>query len=153
MIQAWLIRQMPWVLISLALIGSGWAVGAWLMEKGRAEMRPQIQKLQAELDNERAARIRNEEAVNGYLKELEGLRSRPRPTSPVRLCVTPRQAEPAARTIDDSPTTGGSRTSPDGENNLAGPDIGPPLRELAYQCDAENAKLRALQNWVRSWVN
>jgi hypothetical protein len=50
--------------------------------------------------------------------------------------------------------TVGTTTSSWGYNGTAasdftaGPDIGPDLYDLAGRCDAEIAKLRALQGWV-----
>lgn len=152
MIYAWLMRQLPLIGLSIILLGAGWATGAWLMEKGRAELRPRIERLESELASERAARIRNEEALNDYQKELDVLRTRPRPTSPVRLCVTPsvRETTPAAGSLDGAAAATGGDSGQTGGDLVAGPDIGPALRDLAYQCDAENAKLRALQGWARS---
>jgi len=145
-------RQLPLIFISIIVLGAGWATGAWLMEKGRQELRPVIKQLQTELASERAARKRNEEALNGYQKELDSLRRVPRPTSPVRLCVTQsvREATPAAGSLDGAAAATGGDSGQTRGDLVAGPDIGPPLRELAYGCDAENAKLRALQGWARS---
>ena len=152
MIYAWLMRQLPLIGLSVALLVAGWAAGAWLMEKGRAELRPVIERLQSELESERAARIRNEEALNGYQKELDSLRNRPRNTSPVRLCVTPsvRETTTTAGSLDGAAAPTGDSAGQTGSDLVAGPDIGPALRGLAYGCDAENAKLRALQGWARS---
>ena len=154
MIQAWLIRQIPWMIIILAVIGSAWAVGAWLKEQGREEMRPVIERLQSELKSEQEARKRNEAAINGYLAELETIRNRPRPTTPVRLCVPAPRPEPevSSTSTDDTTSTTGFSLGETGTDFVAGPDIGPALRDLALGCDAENAKLRALQNWVKDLV-
>jgi hypothetical protein len=121
-----------------------------LKEQGRKEMRPVIERLQGELDAERAARKRNEEALNAYTQELDLLRSRPRPSTPVRLCVTPSVPNrPAAGSLTDPATTAGGDSGQAGADLAAGPDIGIPLRNLAYRCDVEQAKLRALQDWVK----
>lgn len=151
MIQAWLLRQLPWVILSAVILGSGFAAGWWLKEQGRKEMRPVIERLESDLASERAARQRNEDALNAYQQELDLLRSRPRPTSPVRLCVTPsvREASAPAGGSDGAAPASGSDTGSAGTDLVAGADIGVPLRNLAYRCDAENAKLRALQDWVR----
>lgn len=150
MIQAWLLRQLPWLVVTLVVIGSGWAVGAWLKEQGRDELRPEIARLQSELAAEQANRIRNEEALNAYQKELDGIRRRPVSVGPVRLCVPAPAAEgEAAGGADGASASAGSGAGADGGDYQAGPDIGPALMELAYRCDAENAKLRALQGWVR----
>lgn len=154
MIYAWFMRQMPLIVLSFLILGSAWLVGAWLMEKGRQELRPEIERLQNDLKAEQMARIRNEEAIDGYITEIESIRNRPRSTGPVRLCVTP----PVPNTDFPAPDFTGATTTTWGDSGTsggdlrAGPDIGPPLRDLAFSCDAENAKLRALQNWVRSWV-
>ncbi len=153
MIPAWLLRYVPHAVILTAFLVSCVYVVHMLREQGRDEMRPVIAKLESELADERAARIRNEEALDAYQRELSIIRSRPRPSTPVRLCVPAvPQAEQPPFATHDSTSISGSGTELSGENLTAGPDIGPPLRDLAYQCDAENAKLRALQNWVRSWV-
>ena len=61
-------------------------------------------------------------------------------------------ADSAAQGVD------GRTTATSGGNELArsdfaeGPDIGPDLYTLAQMCDAEFAKLRALQKWVRNDV-
>lgn len=150
MIQAWLLRQVPWIVVSLAVIGSGWAIGAWLKEKGREELRPEIARLQSELAAEQAARIRNEEAMNAYQTELDVIRRRPVSVGPVRLCVpAAAQGGAAAEGADGAASAAGSGAGADGGDYQAGPDIGDALMELAFQCDAENAKLRALQGWVR----
>ena len=44
----------------------------------------------------------------------------------------------------------GSDAGSAGTNIEQGPDIGPELRGLAAQCDAQNAKLRALQKWAQT---
>jgi hypothetical protein len=150
MIQAWLLKQAPYLILSVGLLLLGYWVGSALIERGRAELRPVIEQLQSDLASERASRIRNEEALDAYQKELSVIRSRPRPSTPVRLCVTPsvREASAAASGADGAPAGSGSDAGSAGADYRAGPDIGAALRELAYQCDAENAKLRALQGWV-----
>jgi hypothetical protein len=152
MISAWLVRQLPWVIVAGVLLAGAFATVAWLKEQGRKELRPVVERLEQQLESERAARVRNEEALNAYQKELDVVRNRPRPTTPVRMCVTPsvRKATPAAGGVNGAATSAGSDSGQAGEDLVAGPDIGPPLRDLAYGCDVENAKLRALQNWVRS---
>lgn len=151
MIQAWLLRQLPWVILSAVILGSGFAASWWLKEQGRKEMRPVIERLESDLASERAARQRNEDALNAYQQELDLLRNRPRPTSPVRLCVTPsvRETPTAAGSADGAAPASRSDARSAGVDLVAGPDIGVPLRNLAYRCDAENAKLRALQDWIR----
>jgi hypothetical protein len=152
-IQVWLLRQAPYLILSVGVILFGYWIGSSLIERGRNEIRPQLEKAQQELASERATRVRNEEAIDGYLAELETIRKRPRSSNPVRLCVTPAsQAYQPSSTVDGSATPAGSSAGEVGEDLEAGPDIGPELRELAFQCDMENAKLRALQGWVTEWT-
>lgn len=153
MIQAWLLKQVPYVILAAGLLLLGYWIGHTLIERGRDEFRPVVERLQFELDNERATRKRNEEAIDGYLAELEVIRKRPRPSNPVRLCVTPApQANGTSSATDGATASTGSSAGEVREDLVAGPDIGPELRELAFQCDAENAKLRALQGWVKEWT-
>jgi hypothetical protein len=154
MIPAWLLRYAPHATIfAVILVAILWGVHR-LKEQARDELRPVIERLQTELEAERAARIRNEEAINGYQDELTILRTRPRPIGPVRLCVPSPVLEtrPPAADVDGPAAPARSDAGAAREDYQAGADIGPALRDLAYSCDAENAKLRALQGWVKSWV-
>jgi hypothetical protein len=120
-------------------------------EEGRAELKPEIERLEATLAAERLDRARAEAAANSYRSEMDALRSRPVPRTPVRLCVS---ADPVPTTQPAAGNTVGTTTSSWGYNGTAasdftaGPDIGPDLYDLAGRCDAEIAKLRALQGWV-----
>jgi hypothetical protein len=144
----WLARFLPHIALSLGVIVMGFAVGAWLKEQGRKELRPVIERLQIELDTERENRKRNEAALNGYQSELAALRKRTINRAPVRLCIDGPVQDDAARSVDDSTAAAGSGAGSARGNHRASADIGPALRELAYDCDAENAKLRALQKWL-----
>jgi hypothetical protein len=149
-IQAWLIRQAPYLIIVVGVILLGYWIGSTLIERGRNEIRPQLEKAQQELATERFNRARAEAASSAYAQELADLSRRPVRTGPVRLCVSPPAvpaSESAFRTTG-TPTTTGSNERKIGENLAAGPDIGPALRSLALACDMENAKLRALQGWA-----
>lgn len=151
MIQAWLLKQAPLIVISLTIIGAGLWVGNSLIERGRNEVRPMLDKALAErdnlasqLENERAERKKTEEAISAYSKELATLRRRPR-GEPVRVCFDE---------IAPVPAPGAAAGDTDGTAALAGGLPGTArgdleaLRELAYQCDAVSARLRALQKWV-----
>lgn len=151
MIQAWLLKQAPLIVISLTIIGAGLWVGNSLIERGRNEVRPMLDKALAErdnlaatLENERAERRRAEEAVGAYSKEIASLRRRPR-GEPVRVCFDETSPMPAP---------GAAAGDTDGATALAGGLPGTArgdleaLRELAYQCDAVSARLRALQKWA-----
>jgi hypothetical protein len=148
-IQAWLIRQAPYLIIVVGVILLGYWIGSTLIERGRNEIRPQLEKLELELATERTNRARAEAASSAYAQELADLNRRPVRTGPVRLCVTPAMStsESPSGTTDPSPTTGSDAGSA-GSDLAAGPDIGPALRSLALACDMENAKLRALQGWA-----
>jgi len=152
---AWLWRYAPHALIA-AVLGLSCIYAVYtLREQGRAELRPQIERLEAELAAERADRARAERAANSYQSEMERLRERTARAatnrSPVRLCVSPPAppAGDAAQGTYGTPTTAGSNDRPAGNDPKAGPDIGADLYALAAACDAENAKLRALQGWVK----
>jgi hypothetical protein len=151
MIQAWLLKQAPLIVISLTVIGAGLWVGNSLIERGRNEVRPMLDKalserdnLASQLENERAERKKTEEAISAYSKELATLRRRPR-GEPVRVCFDETASVPA---------TGAAAGDTDGAAALAGGLPGTArgdleaLRELAYQCDAVSARLRALQKWA-----
>ena len=152
---AWLWRFAPHALIA-AVLGLTCIYAVYtLREQGRAELRPQIERLEAELAAERADRARAERASASYQSEMERLRERAANRTvnrtPVRLCVSPQAPaidDPALRTNGSSATTGGDERTVGGDPK-AGPDIGADLYALAATCDAENAKLRALQGWIK----
>lgn len=150
MIQAWLLRQAPYVILSVAMILFAYWIGSSLIERGRNEIRPQVAKLEQELATERANRARAEAASSAYAQELADLNRRPVRNTPVRLCRSPDPvpARPAAEGVTDTASPTGSDAGSAGADLEAGPDIGPELRALAKACDMENAKLRALQGWA-----
>ena len=150
-----LARIAPYAIISALVIISGFAAGQWIKEQGRKELRPQIERLEAALAEERADRARAERASGSYQLEIERLRKRTldravnRPV--VRLCnnvTATSDGDAALRTTSSSATTGSDERTT-GTNPTPGPDIGADLYALAAACDAENAKLRALQGWVK----
>lgn len=153
MIPFWVWRYAPHAIVA-ALLGLIVAFGIHrAKEQVRAELEPKIENLEAQLEAERADRARAEAAANAYRSEIDALRSRPVPRAPVRLCVeTPAPVGPAPERVD------GPATTTAGGNELArsdfaqGPDIGPDLYALAQMCDAEFAKLRALQKWINNDV-
>jgi hypothetical protein len=150
MIQLWLMRNAAWVVISVAIIGIGFWVG-----HSRNEIRPALDSALAErdnilsaLENERAARLKAEEAISAYSKELQSIRRRVNST-PVRVCFDETAPVPAtADTASDSDaaTSQTGRISGAPRGDLAA------LRELAFQCDAVSARLRALQQWAMNTV-
>ena len=152
---AWLWRYAPHALIA-AVLGLSCIYAVYtLREQGRAELRPQIERLEAELAAERADRARAERASDSYQLEIERLNKRAADRAanrgPVRLCVSlpaPPIGDAALRTNGSSATTGSDERKVGGDPK-AGPDIGADLYALAAACDAENAKLRALQGWVK----
>ena len=154
MIPLFLARIAPYAIISAFIIISGFAAGQWIKEQGRKELRPQIERLEAALAAERADRARAERASGSYQLEIERLRERAarsaanRPV--VRLCnnaPTTSEGDAALRTTGSSATTGSDERTT-GANPTPGPDIGADLYALVAACDAENAKLRALQGWI-----
>lgn len=152
---AWLWRYAPHALIA-AVLGLSCIYAVYtLREQGRAELRPQIERLEAELAAERADRARAERASASYRLEVERLNKRAvdraANRAPVRLCVSPKAPaidDPSLRTHGTSATTGSDKRM-DGGNLKAGADIGAALYALAASCDLENAKLRALQGWIK----
>lgn len=147
----WALRFVPTAILLVALAVAGASAVHVFREQGRDEYRPKLAALQATLAEERASRERAENAANSYLAELGNLRNRPAAASPVRLCVKPAPLPSTATTtprFDDATSRAGGDQRPARGNLEAGPDIGPDLRSLALVCDAENAKLRALQRWV-----
>ena len=153
MIPFWVLRFAPHAIVA-ALLGLVVAFGIHrAKEQVRAELEPKIESLEAQLEAERADRARAEAAANAYRSEIDALRSRPVPRTPVRLCVeTPAPVGGTTERVD------GPAPAPAGGNELSrgdiaqGPDIGPDLYALAQMCDAEFAKLRALQKWVSNDV-
>jgi hypothetical protein len=152
---AWLWRYAPHAILSAGLgLLCIYAVYTF-REQGRAELRPQIERLEAALAEERADRARAERASGSYQLEIKRLRKRTldrainRPV--VRLCNSApatSDGDAALRTTGSSATTGSDERTT-GANPTPGPDIGADLYALAAACDAENAKLRALQGWVK----
>jgi len=151
MIPWWLWRVAPYAIGVVVIVVASWGALNNAKEEGRNELRPEIERLEAELAAERSARARAQAASNAYRSEMDGLRNRPSVSHPVRLCVNPAPVpspRDSAPGTDGSSTTTGSNAGPSGPNTQAGPDIGPDLYALAQSCDAEIAKLRALQGWV-----
>ena len=153
MIPFWVLRFAPHAIVA-ALLGLVVAFGIHrAKEQVRAELEPKIESLEAQLEAERADRARAEAAANAYRSEIDALRSRPVPRTPVRLCV-----EAPAPVGGTTERVDGPAPAPTGGNEPArgdiaqGPDIGPDLYALAQMCDAEFAKLRALQKWVSNDV-
>ncbi len=146
----WLLKYVPHLILTAGLgLLAVYAVHIF-REQGREEIRSQVERLEAELRTERANRIRAEVASNAYASELAALARRPTRSTPVRLCREP-AAVPAGNTAEGTvgaAPAAGSDAGSAGANFEQGPDIGPELRELAAQCDAQNAKLRALQRWA-----
>lgn len=150
----WWLRYVPTIAVT-AMLGLAVAYGIHrAKEQVRAELEPKIEKLEADLAAERADRARAEAATDAYRSEVDALRNRPVSRAPVRLCNETRSVptDSAAQGTDDSTTrtAGGNELS---RGDFAqGPDIGPDLYALAAVCDAEYAKLRALQQWIRNDV-
>jgi ABC-type Fe3+-hydroxamate transport system substrate-binding protein len=152
-IPLFLARIAPYAIISALVIISGFAAGQWIKEQGRKELRPQIERLETALAAERADRARAERAADSYQSEMERLRERTLNRTvnrtPVRLCVTPApQGGAAPEGTNDPAPAPRSDDGSAGSNPQAGPDIGADLYALVAACDAENAKLRALQGWI-----
>ena len=150
---AWLWRYAPHAILAAGLGLLSVYVVYTLREQGRAELRPQIERLEAALAAERADRARAERAADSYQSEMERLRERTLNRTvnrtPVRLCVAPdSQGGEAPEGTDDPAPAPRSDDGSAGSNPQAGPDIGADLYALVAACDAENAKLRALQGWI-----
>jgi hypothetical protein len=152
MIPLWVWRIAPYALGVVIVVVAAMGALHNAKEEGRAELEPQIKRLEAALAAERSDRARAEAAADSYRSEMDALRDRPVPRTPVRLCVTKPVDVPVTQ-----PSTGsaiGTTTTTWGYNGTAapdfeaGPDIGADLYDLAGRCDAEIAKLRALQGWV-----
>jgi hypothetical protein len=152
MIQAWLLKNAALVAVSAVVLGSALWVGHSLKEAGRNEIRPILDKTLAERDNlasqlesERAERQKAEEATSAYSKELASIRRRVS-GEPVRVCFDETSAVSAA-----SGTASNSDAAASQAGSVSGAARGDlaALRELAYQCDAVSARLRALQSWAQ----
>lgn len=151
MIPLWVWRVAPYALGVVIVVVAAMGALHNAKEEGRAELKPEIERLEATLAAERLDRARAEAAANSYRSEMDALRSRPVPRTPVRLCVS---TDPVPTTQPAASNTVGATTPAWGYNGTAasdftaGPDIGPDLYDLAGRCDAEIAKLRALQGWL-----
>ena len=153
MIPPFLLRYLPHlILVILAVAGMAYAVHH-IREGVRRELEPQIDRLETELRAERADRARAEAASDAYQSELAGLRTRPAPATPVRLC----RAAPVSGTGQAAQGTDGAAAAPgsgpegagEGVGEGPGPDIGADLAALAASCDVVAARLRALQAWAQ----
>lgn len=154
MIPFWVWRYAPHAIVA-AFLGLIVAFGIHrAKEQVRAELEPKIENLEAQLEAERADRARAEAAASAYRSEMDALRSRPVPRTPVRLCNETRSvpADSATQGVDDRTTTTAGGNELARSDFAQGPDIGPDLYALAQMCDAEFAKLRALQQWIRNDV-
>jgi len=147
----WVWRITPYVVgVAVVVIA---AIGALrnAKEEGRAELKPEIERLERALAAAKADRARAEAASASYRSEMDALRNRPVSRTPVRLCrdpdPVPATTTTALGTHDRTSTTWGFNGTT-GSDLEAGPDIGPDLYDLAAKCDAEIAKLRALQGWI-----
>lgn len=151
MIPLWVWRVAPYALGVVIVVVAAMGALRNAKEEGRAELKPQIERLEAALATERADRARAETAANSYRSEVDAIRSRPVPRTPVRLCVS---TAPVPATQPTTSSTVGTTTTSWGYNGqtesdfAAGPDIAADLYDLAGRCDAEIAKLRALQGWI-----
>lgn len=145
-------RFAPYALGLVILVAAAMGALHNAKEAGRAELKPEVERLAAALQAERADRARAEAAASAYRSEVDAIRSRPVPTAPVRLCVNPKPVPTTEATpvgIDGRTSTSWGQRDPPTSDLEAGPDIGPELYGLARDCDAEIAKLRALQGWIR----
>lgn len=152
MIPAWALRFAPYLVGLIVIVVACMGALENAKESGRAELKPQVERLEATLAAERVDRARAEKAADAYRSEMDALRSRPVPRTPVRLCVEKRIDVPTQFTPADRATRttapAGRYDETAGSNLEAGPDISADLYDLAGRCDAEIAKLRALQGWV-----
>ena len=152
MMPLWVWRVAPYATgVAIVVIA---AMGALhnAKEKGRAELKPEIERLEAALAAAESDRARAEKAADSYRSEMDALRSRPVPRTPVRLCVekpinVPATTPTASGAAGVTATTWGYNGTTESDFE-AGPDISADLYDLAGRCDAEIAKLRALQGWV-----
>lgn len=149
--EGWAWRYAPRAALAAILgLGALYAVHI-LREQGRAELRPEIERLGQALAASEVNRARAEAASSAYRSEVDALRARPVPRTPVRLCreapALPSSGTTAAGTDGGAAPTRRDDATPR-DDLAAGPDIGPDLYALAQACDVEQAKLRALQGWV-----
>jgi hypothetical protein len=155
MIASLLLRYAPHAALALGVALLAVFTVHTLREQGRNEIRPQVERLETALAAEKADRARAERASDAYQSEMALLRSRAdsraAARSPVRLCLdapaVPASGQAAQRT-DGAATETRRDDRPTGGDLEAGPDIGAELYALAAVCDAEIAKLRALQGWT-----
>ena len=149
----WVWRYAPHAILAVLLGLAAVYVVHTLREQGRAELRPEIERLGQALAASEVNRARAEAASSAYRSEVDALRARPIPRTPVRLCretpALPSSGTTAAGTDGGAAPTRRDDAAPR-DDLAAGPDIGPDLYALAQSCDAEVAKLRALQGWINA---
>lgn len=89
-------------------------------------------------------------ASQGYQDDLKALQARYAggPSSPVRLCVAPRQRLPAteapARGPETTPATAGVVPAGNGESAEQGPDIRPDINAITLRAEQLSAQLRRI---------
>ena len=154
------LAKLPWRLVGagalvVAVALAGWRVTAW---RAAYEALPGVQaalelekacgegsecsRRQAELATSHA--LTNQKVILTYEHELEAIRNRPVPATPVRLC---RPAK-AGSNVRVPGAAGGTGAGPGAELPLeVGRDIRLELYQLADDADAEALKLRSL--WGR----
>ena len=101
-----------------------------------------------EMQQLRESQAASIEASEGYQRELEDIRNRPVPSTPVRLCVK-RPAVPAAGSGPGAavPSPGVVQSTDGTDTEMrAGRDIGPALRSLARRADEVSGQGRATQS-------
>ncbi len=131
-------------LAAVVLIALGWLaliVNGWRQDSLRVE------EVETELSTLKAAQEASQKASEGYQNELEAIRNRPVPASPVRLCkparVPPAGGRPSPTVPPADVVSGTDGTDPEVRG---GPDIGPALRSLAKRADEVSAQGRATQS-------
>ena len=153
MMPFWVWRVAPYAVGVVIVVVAAMGALHNAKEEGRAELKPEIERLEAALAAERSDRARAEAAADSYRSEMDALRSRPVSRTPVRLCVeAPAPVRGTAERVDGPAPAPAGGNEPARSDITQGPDIGPDLYALAQMCDAEFAKLRALQKWVNNDV-
>jgi hypothetical protein len=152
----WLLKQ--WRIVAFAVVAAlaTWAwvvVGHWhedslALPKVKAQAKLDAAQAAAVLVSFKAAYASAQTASESYQHELEDLRNTPRPADPVvRVCRTAKPALPGSSPAKPGPDGAAPETGSVPASDLL--DTGS-LLGVGDRADEVSARLRALQDWVRS---
>ena len=139
-----------YVYAAVLLCAAAGAVGLYWKGKSAGEARGEAVAAAAlrERDQAITSLRASQQASEGYSRELEDLRNRPRPDPVIRVCPKPTVPVPGAAPRIDGPAAPAGDVS--GQPGPDSRDIGPDLAREADRADRLAAQLRALQAWIEA---